>query len=45
MFNKTILGMQYCQLNFGKNKLEILPFWVAMELISIFGATGQKLKL
>ena len=26
MLNKTILEMPYCQLNFGKNKLEILPF-------------------
>ena len=27
MLNKTILEIPYCQLNFGKNKLEILPFF------------------
>ena len=27
MLNKTILEIPYCQLNFDKNKLEILPFF------------------
>ena len=44
MLNETILEMPYCQLNFGKKKLEILPFWGALELTSIFGPTGRKLK-
>ena len=26
MLNETILEMSYYQLNFGKNKIEILPF-------------------
>ena len=42
MLNKTILEMPYCQLNFGKNKLEILPFGGALELIYISGPTGLK---
>ena len=44
MLNETILEMPYCQLNFGKNKLEILPFGGTLELISICGPTGPKLK-
>ena len=46
MVNETILKMPFklYQLNFGKNKLEILPFWRALELISIIGPTGPKLK-
>ena len=27
MLNETILEMSYCQWNFGKDKIEILPFW------------------
>ena len=42
MLNETILEIPYCQLNLRKNKLEILHFWGALELISIFGPTGPK---
>ena len=44
MFNESILRMPYCQLNFDKNKLGILPLWGALELISIFGPTVLKLR-
>ena len=44
LHNETILEMPYCQLNFGKNKLEILPFWGTLELISVFGHTDPKFK-
>ena len=27
MLNETILEMPYFQLKFGKNKLEVIPFW------------------
>ena len=27
MFNEAILEMPFCQLNFGKNKLEFSPYW------------------
>ena len=27
MLNETILEMPYCQSNFGKSRLEILPFF------------------
>ena len=44
MLNETVLEMSYCQLNVGKNRLEVMPFWGALELISIFGPTGLKQK-
>ena len=42
MLNETILEMPYCQLNFDKNNLEVIPLWGAWELISIFESTGPK---
>ena len=30
MYSETILEMPYCQLNFGKNRPGILPFWGAL---------------
>ena len=40
MLNESILEIPYFQLNVDKNKLGILPFWGALELISIFVLTG-----
>ena len=45
MLNVTILEMSYSQLNFGKNKLEILPFREALELISIFPLAQNEKKV
>ena len=42
MLNETISEMPYCQLNFDKNNLEVIPLWGAWELISIFESTGPK---
>ena len=36
MLNETILEMPYCQLKYGKNKLEVILFGGALELILIF---------
>ena len=45
MLNRTFLEMSYCQQNFGKNKIEILPFFgVNWGLIPIFGPIGAKLE-
>ena len=44
MLSETILEMPYCQLNFGKSNLEILPFWGALELIPYLGPMTQNKK-
>ena len=44
MLNETFLKMSYCHKNFGKNKIEILPFLEDWGLISIFGPVGPKSK-
>ena len=40
MLDETILD----QLDFGKNKPEVIPFRGSLGLISIFGPTGPKIK-
>ena len=37
--------MPYCQLNFGKKKYEILPFWGALELIMNMDIWAHWLKI
>ena len=44
MLKETFLEKSYCQWNFGKNKIDILPFLVEQGLISIFGPIGLKLE-
>ena len=44
ILDETILEITYCKSNFGKNKLEFLPFWGVFELISIFWVHWTKIK-